>query len=343
MWRELRIFLYLCTQQNLQNISYTIRLGDRIGKKTKNNYEKEYRNENFFFSIIATSFIAVSCSNDNTADINGVNNIESAKGYAPVNVHVLDFTKYVEDIPATRATQAAADYGDLKTMTLTFFDATADTVVYEHTQYRADASTYTTFGEFSCSLPMGSYKMVVIGHGGTTAITLSSPTSAEFTTDKARETFAYTETVNITTTAAVDVSATLSRICSKLRLASTDGLPANVKKVRVTFSGGGKAFNPATGLATINTGLINEVIMSSPVGARANVNSYIFLATDEQTVDVTIDVLGAEDALLFHKIVTGVPLKRNRMTTLQGKIFSTSSGGGFTLSTDWLDTNIIDF
>lgn len=293
--------------------------------------------------ILVTSIVAVSCNNDENAEVNGVNNIESANSYAPVNVHVLDFTKYVEDIPATRATEAAADYAGVKTMTLAFYDASTETLVYSHTQLRANASTYTTFGEFSCSLPMGSYKMVVVGHGGESAITLSSPTSAEFTTDKARETFAYTETVNITTTAAVDVSATLSRICSKLYLASTDLLTANVKKINVTFSGGGQAFNPTTGLATVNTGFTNSVSISPHVGSPCNVTSYIFLATDEQTVDVTIDVYGAEDALLFHKIVTGVPLKRNRQTTLSGKIFSSNSGGGFTLSTDWLTGNTIDF
>lgn len=294
------------------------------------------------FCVVFVGMIAVSC-NTNETEFGDDESIESVKNYAPVNVHVLDFTTYVGDIPATRANQAAADYADVKTMQLAFYDASTNALVYSDTQLRGDASTYTTFGEFGCSLPMGSYKMVVVGHGSTSAITLNSPTSAEFTADKARETFAYTETINITTTSPVDISAALNRICSKLMLSSTDALPASVKKINVSFSGGGKAFNPTTGLATVNTGLTNNVTIGSTVGSHCEVNSYIFLASEEQTVDVTIDVYGAEDALLFHKIVSGVPLKRNRQTTLSGKIFSASLGGGFTLSTDWLSGNIVTF
>lgn len=296
----------------------------------------------YFLLAVCVGMIAASCNKSET-EFETEENKETANSYAPVNVHVLDFTAYVGDIPATRANQAAADYSGVKTMQLAFYDASTNALVYSDTQLRDDNTTYTTFGEFSCTLPMGSYKMVVIGHGSTSAITLDTPTSAEFSTDKARETFAYTETIDITTTASVDISAALSRICSKLMLSSTDALPASVKKINVSFSGGGKAFNPTTGLATVNTGLTNSVTINSTVGLHCEVNSYIFLATDEQNVDVTIDVYGAEDALLFHKIVSGVPLKRNRQTTLQGKIFSASLGGGFTLSTDWQSGNIVNF
>jgi hypothetical protein len=297
--------------------------------------------KNIFLAALV-GMIVVSCNQEKVEFGNDESN-ETEKNYAPVNVHVLDFTTYVGDIPATRANQAAADYADVKTMQLAFYDASTNALVYSDTQLRGNTSTYTTFGEFSCSLPMGSYKMVVIGHGSTSAITLDSPTSAEFTADKARETFAYTTTINISTTASVDISAALSRICSKLMLSSTDALPASVKQINVSFSGGGKAFNPTTGLATVNTGLTNNVTINSTVGSHCEVNSYIFLATDEQNVDVTIDVYGAENALLFHKIVSGVPLKRNRQTTLEGKIFSASLGGGFTLSTDWVSGNTVPF
>ena len=55
--------------------------------------------------ILVTSIVAVSCNNDENAEVNGVNNIESANSYAPVNVHVLDFTKYVEDILSEEETR----------------------------------------------------------------------------------------------------------------------------------------------------------------------------------------------------------------------------------------------
>lgn len=55
-----------------------------------------------------------------------------------------------------------ADYDGVKAITLAFFNGTTE--VYKTTQFRADNTTYTTFGEFDCTLPMGSYTMVVLGY-----------------------------------------------------------------------------------------------------------------------------------------------------------------------------------
>jgi hypothetical protein len=48
-------------------------------------------------------------------------------------------------------------------------------------------------------------------------------------------------------------------------------------------------------------------------------------------------VLDANNNVLFTHMVNDVPFKRNRMTTLQGDIFTANpSGAGFQLETDWL-------
>jgi hypothetical protein len=211
---------------------------------------------------------------------------------------------------------------------------------------RADASTYTTFGHFDLSLPMGSYTMVVLGYGlndGEPAITLTSPTSATFGDYPARETFAYTQAVNITNTNDVTLSATLNRIVSKLKIHSTDGCTENAVNVRTTLSAGGKAFNPTTGLATSNTGFVNTLPIQSTVGNSTNSITYLFLATDEQTVNVTIDVLDAGGNSISHKVVANVPFKRNRQTVLSGSIYSAGVSGDFTVDTSWLDAYNMDF
>jgi len=290
--------------------------------------------------LAAICLVAASCSNDNVE--NNIKSEESANGTATVNVHVNDFSKFVEAFTATRASEDASSYDGVKAMTLAFYDSNGSEV-YKTTQLRADNSTYTTFGNFSCDLPMGSYTMVVLGYGSTSEITLTSATSAAYSADKARETFVCTQAVNITTTDAVDLSATLSRICAKLLVRSNDNLTANAKKMNVTFSGGAKEFNPSNGLATSNTGFTNTTELTSTVGDYCLVISYLFLASDEQTMNVTINVYDAEDALLFSKTVSDVPLKRNRATTLRGNVFSSSSTGGFTLSTDWLTGNSVNF
>ena len=264
-------------------------------------------------------------------------------GTAKVHVNVNDFSISQEDM--SKSSENVADYNGVKAITLAFYKADG-TEQYKTTQMRADATTYTTFGEFDLSLPMGSYTMVVLGYGlndGEPAITLTSPTSATFGDNPARETFAYTQAVNITNTDAVTFSATLNRIVSKLKIHSTDGCTENAVNVRTTLSAGGKAFNPSTGLATTNTGLTNTVTIASPVGNTAGIISYLFLATDEQNVDVTIDVLDENNVSLSHREVSNVPFKRNRMTILTGSLFSASGSGSFQVNTDWLEDYNMNF
>ena len=160
----------------------------------------------------------------------------------PVRIHVNDFTITQDTLPSK---DGIPDYNGVKAVTLAFYKTSDGSEQYKVNQFRNDASTYTTFGDFSLSLPMGSYTMVVLGYGlneGEPAITLTSPTSATFGDYPARETFVATQAVNITNTTAVELSATLSRVVSKLRISSTDGCTENAVSVRTTLSAGGKAF-----------------------------------------------------------------------------------------------------
>ena len=237
------------------------------------------------------------------------------------------------------------DYNGVKAITLAFYTAEGDEK-YKATQLRADASTYTTFGSFNLALPMGSYTMVVLGYGlndGEPAITLTSPTEASFGSYPARETFAATQAVNITNTEAVEFSATLSRVISKLRIHSTDGCTENAVNVRTTFSAGGKSFNPTTGLATSDSGFSNVLPIQSSLGNSTNSISYIFLASDEQTMTITIEVLDANNQSISQKVVTNVPLKRNRMTVLSGSIYSANGSSDFQVDEDWLPDEDIFF
>jgi len=265
-------------------------------------------------------------------------------GTAKVHVNVNDFSISQEDM--SKSSENVADYNGVKAITLAFYTSTGDEQ-YKVTQMRADASTYTTFGHFDLSLPMGSYTMVVLGYGlndGEPAITLTSPTSATFGDYPARETFSATQAVNIANANdEVDISATLSRIVSKLKIHSTDGCTENAVNVRTTLSAAGKAFNPTTGLATSNTGFSNTLPIQSTVGNPTNSITYLFLATDEQTVNVTIDVLDAGGNSISHKEVNNVQFQRNRMTVLTGSLYSSGSNGSFQVETDWLDDFNMDF
>ena len=254
---------------------------------------------------------------------------------APVNVHLAGFSYIQDDLPDTKA-QALSQYNGVKVLTLAFYNPDG-TEIFKSTQNRETAQN---FGEFTTSLPLGSYTMVALGYVlyDDDAVSLTSPTEAEYTVGCVRETFAVTQAVNVTSTEALNLSATLNRIITCLQVVSTDGKTANVNKVRMTFSAGGKAFNPTTGLATVNTGSVSTVGVSAAVGNPSTSTGYVFLQTDEQSMNVTIETLDANGQPIFSQTVNNVPFKRNRRTILTGALYSASaSASSFQLNTTWDD------
>jgi hypothetical protein len=291
-----------------------------------------------FMIVALMGMMAASCGNESD-ELSNEQTVELSQ-LVPVRVHVEGFSLSHEEFSGaqTRAAQDVADYTDVNAITLAFYKGDGTEAV-KTTQLRADGSTYTTFGEFECSLPMGSYTMVAVAYytNENSVLTLTSPTEATFNV-RARETFAYTQPVTISNTSAVDISATLNRIVSMLTVVSSDGKTADVSNVRMTFSAGGKDFNPTTGFAIANTGFANTVGNSAAVGATSTSSTMFFLNSDEQNIDVTIETLDAGGNTLFSKTVTNVPFKRNRVTKLTGAMYTNEAlSGTFQVETAWLD------
>ena len=288
-----------------------------------------------FFWAAFVLLAATGCSNESE---NMVNNAQMEETTAPVRVHVNNFAVEMGEFAGTtRAAQDVGDYDGVKAITLAFYNGEAE--VYKHEQIKDAPEQGETFGEFSTTLPLGSYTMVVIARNyiAGDVFTLTSPTEAAYTSTS-RETFAYTQEVNITNGDAVELSATLNRIIAVLAVNSTDGRTADATNVRMTLSAGGKSFNPTTGLATVNTGFAITARISTAVGAVTKSGIYFFLATDEQTMDVTIETLNSEGNTIFSKTIQDVPFKRNRKTVLTGAMYTNDavSASSFQLNTDWL-------
>lgn len=296
-----------------------------------------------YFMMAAAMLLAASCSNDSEL----TNVVENQAETASVRVHVSDFSVSMTEIPdggTTRAAQDVVDYTDVKVIDLAFYEGATE--VYKHTQLRSDNSTYTTFGEFSCNLPVGNYTLVVIGRGYSAGdvFVLSSPISAAYITERARETFCATQDVTVTNAASLDLSVTLSRVIARLTILSTDVHPASVTHIRTTYAAGGKSFNPTMGLATVNTGfaVINSGFWEGD--GTLHISNYTFLATDEQTMTITLEALDADENVLSTKVIPSVPLKRNRVTTLSGQLFTAdASAASFKVETDWIEGNTVEF
>ena len=312
--------------------------------------------------FVSAVFGLGSCS-----DAEGVMNseIEGSSECAPVRVHVSDFSFSVDDFPGnvgpstssgtvgpstssgtvgsgTRGAVDPGSYNGLKAMTLAFYSADGSEVS-KITQEKGSAEN---FGDFSLTLPVGSYTMVVIGRDVLEgdAFSLTSATVAGYTSERVRETFCAKQSVAITSSAAVNLDVTLNRIVAQLTIQSTDGRPEGASKIRTTYSGGGKMFSPSTGLAIEDTGFSVVNTPKSAVGAAIGVKNFAFLASNEQVMDITLEVLDADDNVLITKEVKDVPLARNKKTTLSGALFTpTAVAIGVRVEEDWLPEETITF
>lgn len=293
--------------------------------------------KNIIFALLAL-LLATSCSQESANEVNNNNTL------VPVTVHVDGFSVSQEDFAPTRTPSSVESYSNINAVMLAFYEGSTE--VYKTVQLKADATTYTSFGSFTLTLPKGNYTMVAIAYNNheTASFGLTSPTAAAYAGEHAFDTFVKTQTVNITNTTPVDISATLNRINSLLKVVSTDGKTADVTNVRMTLSAGGRSFNPTTGLATVNTGFANTVSTSNNPGTTTSSLTYFFLADDEQTLNVTIETLNAGGDVLRTTTVNDVPFKRNRRTVLTGPMYNdVNLAGSFLVETDWLDDLTIPF
>ena len=300
-----------------------------------------------FFFLAALVLLAAACSSNESE----LTRVENHQETALVRVSFNDFSMAMSDVAGaravTRSEEAPASYNGVGAMTLAFYDAEG-TEVYKTTQLKGD-STYTIFGEFTANLPVGTYTMVAIARANYDgdAFTLTSPTQAGYTSERPRETFSKVQTVTVTSASALDINVTLNRISSWLKIVSTDGRPASVKKIKTTFEKGGKDFNPTTGLAITNTGFSQTNNPSTATGATIEINVVPFVACaddEEEKMTVTIEALDADNNVLSTKVVENVPFKRNRKTILTGSVFTAdTSGAAFTLETAWLEDKTVDF
>ena len=277
-------------------------------------------------------------------DAEGVMNseIEGSSGCAPVRVHVSDFSFSVDDFPGTRGAVAPDSYDGIKAITLAFYSADGSEVS-KITQEKGSAEN---FGDFSLTLPLGSHTMVVIGRDvlESDVFSLTSATVAGYTSERVRETFCAKQSVAITSSTAVNLDVTLSRIVAQLTIQSTDVRPEWAIKIRTTYSAGGKMFSPSTGLAIEDTGFSVVNTPQTAVGVEIGIKNFAFLASNEQVMDITLEVLDADGNVLITKEVKDVPLARNKKTTLSGALFTpTAVAIGVSVEKDWLPEETITF
>ena len=243
---------------------------------------------------------------------------------------------------ATRGTVVIGDY--FTKLCVQLFDADGQKVFSQSkTQTRDDDN----FGTLNVGLTPGTYTVVAVGHSSPVTPTIKSTELVQFTAKdgiKNTDTFCYCGEVTI------DESHTsfelkMNRVTAMLEFTFSDEtLPENFAGVRFDYSGGSANFNPTTAEGCTKSN------QSELRGKSAHYYVFTFpYMSDEGLLKVTLTALDADQNALTTKVLTDVPVTRNRITKCSGPLFGEGdytilqTGFGITVDTDWDGINYYTF
>ena len=206
-------------------------------------------------------------------------------------------------------------------------------------QIHQSDNTAEDFGRPSMTLVYGSHHVYFVASRGINP-TLST-TNGTITWTTVRDTFWKDYAVEVVSTSNGNRAVTLDRIVTKLALRFTDAVSANASTINFTPSSWYYTLNYKTGEPTTATAsqTISTSVPGSYIGNTDVLISYFSLSpSTDWTTDVNVNSKDGDNNIIGQGNMSGVPLKRNRVTEYSGPLFS--SGGTVTtsLNTDWIAT-----
>jgi hypothetical protein len=126
---------------------------------------------------------------------------------------------------------------------------------------------------------------------------------------------------------------------TKLKIVFEDEIPTGAATFNVTPSQWYYTIDYTTGLPTTATAsqTITVNIPSLSIGKSGeSVNIYGFSGSDEWQTDISLNCKASDNTVIGTATITDAPMKRNRITSYTGPLFSAAGLTTLTLSTDWL-------
>lgn len=296
-------------------------------------------------ALLLLSLVALfSCSSDEDAT--------TATELEPTTVNVtftgLDIS-ITPDQKANSPLRASATQSGVTRIAFKVFDATGKEVYSEDKNVGSD----NDFDHVVCPLHVGKYTFVAVAHK---AKPLDSPVATVTSADEALLTESYVpklvfaKTMDVTVAGNTTQNVTMEfgkRITTSFNLKVTDAYPDEVTKVRLTANSSKPkattpfAFSPATGFAPSDLSYTNTIIraenLSSFTGKDIGLN--FFLTSDEQKMDIVINMLNDADEVLYTRTLSNLTFHRHSTTRATGTFFTASTTTTFDFDTED-DTNI---
>lgn len=260
------------------------------------------------------------------------------------------FETSYEDMTRTVRLESDNTAGMTDVWVLDYYDdddnaSTSSVLTQQLHQTTADES----FGQPQMQLQYGHHDIVLVASKGTspslTGATDGS-TTATLSWGKVMDTFALLYPVDVTSTSNGNRAPELQRIISGVTVQMTDEIPTVAATVDVVWQKSASITLPSLQIATPADGTQTLSFPSSYIGKTDKEFSVYTLISDaDASADLTLTFRKSDQSVISTINIPSVSLRRNRMTHLAGKCFSTSASGIFSLSVSntWSDALNLDF
>ncbi len=202
-------------------------------------------------------------------------------------------------------------------------------------------STDVEFGSVSLTLnKLKTYTLYAVAHKCDAAATLADGVIS-FPDDKVKDTFWYTTSFSPAT--ATTVNCIMSRIVSMFRIETTDAVPTDVKKIRITQRNVFDRWNVSTG-ATNNIDRISTInVTSTASDGTVALSVYAIVGDAETAHDVTVETLDDSDQPIQIRTFVSVPMRNGYKTVYRGAFFTNANMSMSFTASDWSEYDTTNF
>ena len=217
-----------------------------------------------------------------------------------------------------------------------------ETMVYNSEQINGGGNS---FGTLSVNLEPGTYRLMVFAHNEKNGnpISVGTDGSIQGYNNRVTESFSYSDEVVIVKDKRKTVSCKLTRCVAMVNFTSTDKIPAEVSKFKLTLTGISSRYDLRNQIgADVTTYVTSMAELNSDrrtsEGMMADIHSYVFLPAIETTINAKFEFYNNANELVLTRNIEGIQMRINAKTSVTGTFFQSDGvDASITVDNDWGD------
>ena len=183
-----------------------------------------------------------------------------------------------------------------------------------------------SFGHFELKMAKGVYTLVILGHRGDGAATITRPDSIRFYKNKITDTFYACRRLNVTGDSSLTVD--LERAVAAFRLDIEDATPADVKVMEFHYTGGSSTLDAVAGVGCVNSRQTEDFnVEAGAYEGKSSYTIFTFPRANSDKLKVTVTALDKDKRKIAEKEFDDVPAVVKQKYVFTGNFFSSGDGG----------------